>query len=101
MKLTQWFPSSIKPVHNGVYEVDASRNYFGKLLAFSKFTNGKWSMMKASIQSAGKETDLSSALNRKYEFFKWRGVTKETNEMPGPNVILDFHDYGTFGEGKK
>ena len=68
MKLTPWFPGTVKPVRVGVYERD-----YDTPLPHYCYWNGKW-WCRLSF-------DPDDAMNQKgvksvYETLPWRGVAK-------------------------
>jgi hypothetical protein len=76
-QMTPWFPSSIKPVRAGVYEVYTPNSLANKYAYFDK---DGWRLCSASVESARHEADWmgshagsSMTLPRS----KWRGFAKE------------------------
>ena len=71
MKLTAWFPPSVKPVRPGVYETQFmnENNQFGPS-GFSRWTGNHWTDTCTTIQGANINT--SHGLQNK----KWRGIKK-------------------------
>jgi len=75
-KMTPWFPSSIKPVRAGVYEVFTPNNLANKYAYFDK--NG-WQLCGSSVEDATLEVDwmdshCGSSMNLPRS--KWRGFTR-------------------------
>ena len=74
MKLTPWFPGTVKPVRVGVYERDFSGTYAGNLPGLHYcYWNGKfWGLYGTNPKIAVWYQDKPS-LNQN---FPWRGVEK-------------------------
>ena len=73
MNLTDWFPGSVKPVHNGVYQ----REYiFGKAkVPYYCYWDGKqWFLSGATADEA--EACVQSGLVAPNQSLRWRGVLK-------------------------
>ena len=65
-KMTNWFPSYIKPVHVGVYQVDRDSNA-------AAFWDGRfWGFADYSINKVINCGDKSS-----YQHTEWRGFTEK------------------------
>jgi hypothetical protein len=76
-QMTPWFPSNIKPVRVGVYEVFTPNSLANKYAYFDK--NG-WRLCAESVEDARGESHWdgiywSSSMNLSSS--KWRGFTKE------------------------
>ena len=75
-KLTPWYPVSIKPVRNGVYEVVTPNSYANK---FAYYDKKGWRLCAATANGAEAEKPylvdifFSSMTLRKS---KWRGIAK-------------------------
>jgi hypothetical protein len=68
MKLTEWFPKTVSPAKNGVYE----RNYGGKEnLGYARFYKGKWYWRALSVDGANIESFKSQTLA------PWRGLAED------------------------
>lgn len=68
MKKTPWFPCSIKPVHNGWYEVSLQGFHYKR----AQFSGGKWRRLggmewNTAINSFRPGYDIGD---------KWRGIAK-------------------------
>jgi putative component of toxin-antitoxin plasmid stabilization module len=68
LKLTEWFPATVKPVHEGVYEIRI--DYFGT--SYATWSKGLWTVSALSRSSAGRQQRPSFQQNK-----TWRGVSKE------------------------
>lgn len=76
-QMTPWFPSHIKPVRAGVYEVYTLNSRANKYAYFDK---SGWRLCASSIEDAAKEEDrpdtrLLSSMTLPQSM--WRGFTKE------------------------
>jgi hypothetical protein len=70
MKLTPWFPGTVKPVRVGVYERQYSLMWSTRLYCY---WNGiRWSPVATSIQEAEELKPFASAS----QDLPWRGVLK-------------------------
>ncbi len=69
MKLTQWFPGDVKPVHVGVYE---RRLKFRAGVYYSQWDGEKWLRLHWTVEGAAA---LAGALSV-YQSLPWRGVLK-------------------------
>ena len=69
MKLTQWFPGTVKPVRPGVYQ----RNLWGKgaLPAYSYWNGERWCLCRPTAHEAVEERHPSDVQDA-----PWRGVAK-------------------------
>ena len=66
---TPWFPSTIKPYRDGVYEVD--RRVWGTSdVRYSLWRGGRWGTPRQTIQQAAQEVYPSE-----YQYKEWRGLT--------------------------
>lgn len=78
-KLTQWFPSEVKPVHIGVYEV-SRQNSHGR--AFSRWDGEIWYFTHWTLLTPGGASEvINNAANEKLRFsknllFRWRGLAE-------------------------
>ena len=71
MKLTQWFPGDVKPVHVGVYE----RRLKGTTTVFySRWDGEKWWSLRRTV--TGANTVLPVLRFSDYQNLPWRGVLK-------------------------
>ena len=68
MKLTPWFPGTVKPVRAGVYERDYGRGW----RSYNYWNGEKWS----SPRSVPKEAEIFKHLYSPYQNLPWRGVMK-------------------------
>ena len=68
MKLTPWFPGTVKPVRVGVYE----RKYRNGWRAYCSWTGKAWS----SPSSAPKEAAMIKFSRSANQNVSWRGVLK-------------------------
>ena len=76
-KMTPWFPSNIKPVRPGVYEVFTPNSLANRYAYFDK---KGWRLCAGSIEKAEAEEDWSceALLSSMYlARSKWRGFTEE------------------------
>ena len=74
MKLTPWFPGSIKPVHEGVYRVKIAGL---TVLYYSKFWHGRWHASSAWAHFA-----INEQLTRHKSWAPithWRGLAEKPN----------------------
>ena len=69
MKLTQWFPGDVKPVHIGVYE---RRLKFKPDVYYSQWDGEKWLWLHWTVEGAAASAGVHSA----YQSLPWRGVLK-------------------------
>ena len=68
MKLTQWFPGYVKPVHVGVYE---RRLRFKTDVYYSRWDGEKWCTLCDTVDEAAHKIFDSA-----YQNLPWRGVEK-------------------------
>lgn len=68
-ELTPWFPASVKPVRDGVYEAI----HGGWEHGFARFENGFWQFLLATPELA-EATPFSHGASQNKE---WRGLAKE------------------------
>ena len=68
MKLTQWFPGDVKPVHVGVYE---RRLKFKTNVYYSRWDGENWLFMCGTVDKAAHQIFDSG-----YQSLPWRGVKK-------------------------
>jgi len=76
-RMTPWFPSRIKPVRAGVYEVFTPNSLANKYAYFDK---KGWRLCAYSVESAAQEGDWPYELSNSSMCLprsKWRGFTKE------------------------
>jgi hypothetical protein len=76
-QMTPWFPSSIKPVRAGVYEVYTPNSLANKYAYFDK---KGWRLCASSAESAAKEEDWTYQLSDSSMYLpgsKWRGFTEK------------------------
>ena len=66
MKLTQWFPGDVKPVHIGVYE-----RRLTKYLYYSRWDGEKWYYLRDTVDEAA-----SQIIDSAHQNLPWRGVLK-------------------------
>jgi hypothetical protein len=66
LKLTEWFPATVKPVHEGVYQVYISSCFE----EYAMWKNGEWSLSRLT-----KDGDFRFVAGR-YQNKDWRGVQK-------------------------
>jgi len=76
-KITPWFPSNIKPVRAGVYEVSTPNSPANKYAYFDK---DGWRLCASSVKDAAKEEgwlghNWYSSMGLPQSM--WRGFTKE------------------------
>ena len=74
---TEWFPAHIKPVRNGVYEVDTPNCHANK---YAYFDRHGWRLCSSTIEEANdQKTDLEdldeSSMTLKTS--QWRGLAKK------------------------
>ena len=69
MKLTQWFPGDVKPVHVGVYE---RRLKFKTGVYYSQWDGEKWLRLHLTVEDAAASAGALSV----YQNLPWRGVLK-------------------------
>ena len=73
-KLTQWHNGYVKPVHEGVYQIDTT---WGP--CYSNFVNGYWmlpsyaGLTKSAMKIASTRTDDESKIQNR----KWRGLAEK------------------------
>lgn len=67
-KMTPWFPSNIKPVHQGVYRI---RNWSDGNYAY--FNGKRWGWANLTVKSAQRYKGIKGAAQDK----EWRGFTEE------------------------
>lgn len=67
-KLTEWFPSRMKPVREGVYKTRAD----GLGEGFSLWRDGKWSNQRGRASEIRTRDWLYTGIQGK----EWRGLTK-------------------------
>ena len=68
MKKTPWFPGSVKPVRNGVYE----RDYPNSGVVFCRFYKGAWQYAHKDHYIASRQTEESFTQD-----FPWRGLAQD------------------------
>ena len=68
MTKTDWFPGTVKPVRNGVYE----RDYPNSGVVFCRFYKGAWLFAHKDSYIASRQLDQSFTQD-----LPWRGLTKE------------------------
>jgi putative component of toxin-antitoxin plasmid stabilization module len=76
-KMTNWFPSHIKPVHKGVYEV-RTPNHRGNKYCY--YDQHGWRLCSDRIDYAEQEKHYTSEFIHSSMLLvgsKWRGFTKE------------------------
>jgi len=76
-RMTPWFPSSIKPVRAGVYEVFTPNSLANRYAYFDK---KGWRLCASSVESAAGEEGWPYELSNSSMYLsgsKWRGFTKE------------------------
>ena len=76
-KMTPWFPSHIKPVHKGVYEVRTPNSKENK---YAYYDHRGWRLCSERIDYAEQEKQYMSELihsSMTLVSSKWRGFTKE------------------------
>lgn len=66
MNTTEWFPSTVKPVHKGVYE-----RFYGWGTSFAYFNGKDWGVAEDTPNTAFAWRNLLSA-----ERMPWRGLTE-------------------------
>ena len=69
MKLTQWFPGDVKPVHIGVYE---RRLKFKTYVYYSRWNGERWQWLHWTVEDAAASAGAPSV----YQNLPWRGVLK-------------------------
>lgn len=72
MKLTKWFPASIKPVHVGVYEIKPRLSSMPQL--FKHWDGKKWGFTGLNIADAKFYGDRGVYLAT--QNVQWRGIKK-------------------------
>jgi len=73
-KMTPWFPSSIKPVRAGLYEVDTPIHSVNK---YAYFDGKGWGHCAADVDTAMGEKFWPFASSMCHSQSKWRGFTKK------------------------
>jgi hypothetical protein len=76
-KMTDWFPSSIKPVHAGVYEVDTPNSIANK---YAYFDAKGWRLCASCTLIARNEKnnpDTSGKSSMTLSYSKWRGFKEK------------------------
>ena len=78
-KMTDWFPSHIKPVHKGVYEVRTPNSKENK---YAYYDHRGWRLCSNRIDYAEQEKHYTSSTNTSYSSMvlvgsKWRGFTEK------------------------
>lgn len=71
-KMTEWFPSHIKPVHPGVYEIRYDLGLASAEPWYAKWNGKRWSWADDSIDSPWQKTFKGAS---QYKF--WRGFTEK------------------------
>ena len=73
MKLTEWFPSSVKPVRPGVYRVKGQRG--GCLPGYAYFDGSRWGYSMTTVDEAvGK---IAKHHRLAYQNKQWRGLAEK------------------------
>ena len=76
-KMTDWFPSHLKPVRKGVYEVQTPNKKGNK---YCYYDSRGWRLCSDNIKFAEQEKHYTSYFMRSSMVLvgsKWRGFTKE------------------------
>lgn len=68
MKLTPWYPGTVKPVRKGVYQRQYS---FGNPYCY--WTGRRWCMCEPNPERAACSTEIISGFDR----LPWRGLTEK------------------------
>jgi hypothetical protein len=69
MKLTEWYPGTVKPVRDGVYQRRFARD---DEPVFCMYKGGKWRVWANSPENAEAYVSISAVQER----YHWRGVLK-------------------------
>lgn len=69
MKLTEWFPSYVKPARRGVYCVMSAQDDLG----YAYFDGRLWGWREGSVRSANRMRETGGADQEK----RWRGLAKK------------------------
>ena len=70
MKLTPWYPGTVKPVRDGVYE----RKFpLKNSVGFTRFANGRWYLSWDTLDRALRDDESVEGI---WQDIKWRGVAK-------------------------
>lgn len=70
LKMTPWFPASIKPVRPGIYERDKTMHGFR---VYAKWTGKAWMAYGFSIEMAERATKKTS-----WPELQWRGLAEKS-----------------------
>jgi hypothetical protein len=70
-KLTPWFPGDVKPFRVGVYERDWNPSFEGQAIYLDFWDGESWWQYSVTRQRA------CERFRKQYQFFRWRGLTKE------------------------
>jgi hypothetical protein len=73
-RLTDWFPSTVKPVLKGVYE----RAVLRKTDRYSYWDGSYWGLSEISPEAAYRWRELRSS----YQSRKWRGLAENPSAAP-------------------
>lgn len=73
-KLTGWFPPEIKPVREGIYQVQVRLAGKTKIdfILYSKFQKGRWMIAEAYIETAQNCNHISLKQEK-----TWRGLAQQ------------------------
>jgi hypothetical protein len=66
-KLTQWYPGTIKPAREGVYQKQLPTS-----IVYSRWWGGKWRALAMLADDAARQTQESAFAGR-----PWRGLAEE------------------------
>ena len=73
-QLTPWFPHEIKPVRDGVYEVQYDLGTEEIFCGYAYWTGNRWTNALSTVDGAYQRRDwVEGAIQKK----SWRGLTKE------------------------
>lgn len=73
MKLTEWYPPDVKPVHVGVYEVEWRSDISGRLWSFYNYFDGSKFSWGQAIAAYAEPT---RTFPDQAGVIRWRGVSK-------------------------
>jgi hypothetical protein len=71
MNVTEWFPGSVYPVRNGVYQRNFGWTGNGERPQYCKFEDGEWFAFGATVELAAEQT-----FTVPNHWLEWRGLGK-------------------------
>lgn len=81
-KRTEWFPASIKPVREGVYECEIEVDGFVCRFYQAAWRDGMWHVSVAASAVGDKQAMMADpfGLLSLHPKFRWRGLTRPAEE---------------------